>query len=90
VNRLIKLLDLHDVDDDGEISIESLKSMLAFLIVIAIDFKIPSMTLNENGIFHLNWRKDNFNLITLRFKKERVLLTMLYLDLANTSKSLLF
>ncbi len=69
VNRLIKLLDLHDADD-SEISIESLKSMLAFLIAIAINFKIPSMTLNENGIFHLNWRKDNFNLITLRFKKE--------------------
>ncbi len=72
VNRLIELLDLYDADD-GEISIESLKSMFTFLIVIAIDFNVPSMTLNEDGLFHLDWRKDNFNLITLRFKEENYL-----------------
>ncbi len=71
-NRLVELLELHD-ENDNPISVGSLKSMLAFLLLMPVGFKSPRMTLNENGTFQLNWRRDNFNLITLRFKDDHAL-----------------
>ena len=71
VNRLRELFELYD-DDDTDISIESLKTLLVFFSSIATDFNIPIMTLNENGIFQVSWRKSNSNLITLRFKNENL------------------
>ena len=70
-NRLVQLIHFfYDEEDEGEISIESLKSMLIFFSSIKPDFNTPSMTLNENGYFEVDWRKSNFELITLRFREE--------------------
>lgn len=66
--RIRDLFDLFDEDEDSKISIDSLKSMLTFLFLID-NFIKPRITLNENGTFQTNWKKDNFNLITLRFKE---------------------
>lgn len=70
-SRLVQLINFfYDEEDGGEISIESLKSMLVFFSSIKSNFNIPSMTLNEDGTFQVNWRKNNLNLITLRFRSE--------------------
>jgi hypothetical protein len=70
-NRLVQLINFfYDEEDGGEVSIESLKSMLVFFSSIKSNFNIPSMTLNEDGTFQVNWRKNNLNLITLKFRNE--------------------
>ena len=72
-NRLIDLFEIYDKEDNVSISLESLKSLLTFLFVMPPEFKIPSITLNENGTFQVNWKKDTSNLITLRFKDDEML-----------------
>jgi hypothetical protein len=71
-NRLEQLISFYneeEEEEEGEISVESLKSMLVFFSE-KVKFNSPSITLSEDGIFQVNWRKDNLNLITLRFKNE--------------------
>lgn len=71
--RIKELSDLFDEEDeDGEISVGSLKSMLTFLFSIN-EFSKPVLTLNENGTFQISWKKDNNNLVILRFKEEESL-----------------
>ncbi len=68
--RLKKVIDLYDNEEDEPISIESLKSLLKFILNIPFKLKKPTLTLNENGTFQLNWKQDSSNIITLRFKPE--------------------
>jgi len=67
--RIKDLSELFDEDEGCQISVDSLKSMLVFLFLIK-GFAKPVLTLNENGTFQTNWKKDNFNFITLRFKEK--------------------
>ncbi|QTA80672.1 Uncharacterized protein dnl_29830 [Desulfonema limicola] len=67
-DRIKQLFDLFD-EEANKISITSLKSMLFFLILVN-NFIKPTITLNENGTFQVTWKKDNFNLVTLRFKDD--------------------
>jgi hypothetical protein len=68
IKRIYELRELCDEDEDEDISIDSMKSMLVFLDEISINFSIPTIVLNENGLFQITWKKDNSNLITLRFR----------------------
>lgn len=67
VRRVTELQDLYYADEETQVSIDSLRSMLVFLLVLD-DFDYPVIALNEEGLFHLSWRKDHTNLMTLRFK----------------------
>lgn len=69
--RIKELVDLFD-EEEEQISIGSLKSMLIFLFSIN-KFSKPVITLNENGTFQISWKKDNNNLTTLRFKDKETL-----------------
>ncbi|NOQ93441.1 MAG: hypothetical protein GQ547_02265 [Methylophaga sp.] len=69
--RIVKRLNtlINAYDENIGASLESLKSMLIFLITLKINFKHPVITLNENGTFQINWKQNNLNLVTLRFKE---------------------
>jgi len=67
--RIKELKELCDSEQDCDISLDSLKSMLLFIFVVK-NFSKPSLTMNESGYFQLSWRKNINNLITLRFKNE--------------------
>jgi hypothetical protein len=71
IRRVTELQDLYYadyVDEESQVSIDSLKSMLMFLLMRE-DFNYPVIALSEDGLFHVSWRKDNANLMTLRFKE---------------------
>ncbi len=61
-----RLTELKKLEEDGEISLGSLKSMLLFLISIK-NLKKPVITLNDMGIFQTSWKKDRNNLLTTSF-----------------------
>ena len=64
--RIKYLVDIHDND----ISINSLKSLLRFLLIIPQLYEKPTITINENNIFQASWKKDAFKLITVRFNSK--------------------
>jgi hypothetical protein len=71
IRRVTELQDLYYadyVDEESQVSIDSLKAMLMFLLMLD-DFNYPVIALSEDGLFHVSWRKDNANLMTLRFKE---------------------
>ncbi|MBF0376513.1 MAG: hypothetical protein HQK72_03415 [Desulfamplus sp.] len=63
-----RLTELKQLEEDGEISLDSLKSMLLFLLSIK-NLKKPVITLNDMGIFQASWKKDRNNLLTTSFIK---------------------
>jgi hypothetical protein len=67
VRRVTELQNLYYADEESQVSMASLKSMLVFLLILN-DFDYPVIALNEEGLFHLSWRQDHTNLMTLRFK----------------------
>jgi len=69
--RIQELLDLCAEDDEVIASVSSLKSMLLFLLKLT-NFSPPGMTVSEDGLFHLHWKKESFHLVTLRFKVEHL------------------
>jgi hypothetical protein len=66
LERIIELKELFEDEEDGDISIESLKSMLLFLFCLN-QFERPTITLNDLGIFQTRWKKDRHNLLTTSF-----------------------
>jgi len=86
--RIKELSDMFDEEEDSPISIDSLKSMLTFLFLINEFFK-PILTLNESGMFHTSWKKDNNNLITLRFKEEESLDYVIFRDSRHGKKPII-
>jgi hypothetical protein len=69
-NRIRELKELCDSEEDYDVSLESFKTMFLFVEAIGSISKPSSLTVSENGIFHLEWEKDRNNSITLRFKKD--------------------
>ena len=85
-NRLEQLIGFFNKEEEEcEVSVESLKSMLVFLSKKG-KFNSPSITLSEDGIFQANWRKDNLNLITLRFKNENFADYLIFESSQHTDK----
>ncbi len=68
--RIRELEELCAEEEDVEISLESLKSMFLFVGTLVNISKPSSLTVNDNGFFHLGWKKDKNNSITLEFKKD--------------------
>jgi len=69
-NRIRELKELCDSEEDYDVSLESFKTMFLFVEAIGSISKPSSLTVSENGIFHLAWERDRNNSITLRFKKD--------------------
>lgn len=69
-NRIRELKELCDSEEDYDVSLESYKTMFLFVEAIGSISKPSSLTVSENGIFHLGWERDKNNSITLRFKKD--------------------
>ncbi|MDJ1180619.1 hypothetical protein PJF56_17305 [Roseofilum sp. BLCC_M91] len=66
--RLRELKELCDTEEDYDLSLESLKTMLLFVGSIPTISKPTSLTVNENGLLHVEWQKDRQNSLTLRCK----------------------
>ncbi|WP_207681378.1 hypothetical protein [Desulfonema magnum] len=64
--RLAELQERCDPEENEEISLGSLKSMLLFLFSVK-NLKKPVITLNDMGIFQTSWKKDRKNLLTTSF-----------------------
>ena len=69
LSRLQELKKLCDVEEDYDLSLESLKTMLLFLGSIPTISKPTSLTVNENGLLHVEWDKDRHNSLNLKFKE---------------------
>jgi hypothetical protein len=69
-NRIRELKESCDSEEDYDVSLESFKTMFLFVEAIGSISKPSSLTVSENGIFHLEWERDRNNSITLRFKKD--------------------
>lgn len=69
-NRIRELKELCDSEEDYDVSLESFKTMFLFVEALGSISKPSSLTVSENGIFHLEWERDRNNSITLRFKKD--------------------
>jgi len=69
-NRIRELKELSDADEDCIISLESLKSMFLFVGKIGNFSRPHSITVSENGLFYMEWERDNNNSITLRFVRD--------------------
>ena len=66
--RIINLVEMSK--DDASVnnaSIESLKGLIAFLI-LSQDYKKPSITLSDEGLFNLTWEKSSNELIIIQFE----------------------
>lgn len=73
VNRLKELFIYWEEDTDsekGEISIESLKTMILFLANVPLK-REPIITLDESGMFHCKWEKNNSISLLLVFHSDR-------------------
>jgi len=69
LSRLQELKELCDLEEDYDLSLESLKTMVLFLGAIPTISKPTSLTVNENGQLHVEWEKDRNNSLTLRCKE---------------------
>ena len=69
VNKRIRNLVEMSEDDDSvnNALIESLKGLIAFLI-LSQDFKKPSITISDEGLFNLTWEKSHNELIIIQFE----------------------
>lgn len=72
INELLNFF--YEENDENEISIKSLKSMLNFLTKKHNLIK-PSITLNDDGLFHFTWKKHNKKLITIQFGNDNFFIT---------------
>lgn len=68
--RIRELEELCAEEEDVEISLESFKSMFFFVGTLGNISKPSSLTVSDNGLFHLEWETDENNSITLRCKKD--------------------
>ncbi len=66
--RIQDLLNLCAEDEEVTVSAASLKSMLLFLIKLQ-NFNRVGITVSEDGLWHLDWEKNDIHSITLRFKE---------------------
>ncbi len=82
--RIIELKELFENEENGDISLESLKSMLLFLFCLN-QFNQPTITLNDLGIFQTRWKKDRYNLLTTSFIKNWSLNYVIFLPSENNS-----
>ncbi len=87
--RIKELGEMFDEDEDSQISVDSLKSMLIFLFSLN-EFARPRLTLNENGTFQAGWRKNNNILITLRFKEDEFLDYVIFRPSNHIKKPIIF
>ncbi|MDY6783982.1 MAG: hypothetical protein SW833_15790 [Cyanobacteriota bacterium] len=69
-NRIRELKELCDLEEDYDLSLESLKTLLLFVGSIENMSKPSSLTVSEDGLFYLEWEKDRKNSVTARFKKD--------------------
>lgn len=69
-NRIRELKELCDSEEDYDVSLESLKTMILLIEAIGNISKPTSLTVSESGFFHLEWERDRNNSITVRFKKD--------------------
>ncbi|WP_204103208.1 MULTISPECIES: hypothetical protein [Spirulina sp. CCY15215] len=68
--RIRELKELCDLEEDDELSLESLKTMFLFIGSLENITKPSSLTVSESGLFYLEWEKDKNDSLTLRFKKD--------------------
>ena len=66
--RICELKELCDLEEDYDLSLESLKALLLFIGSLENISYPNSLTVSENGLFHIKWKKDRKNSVTLRFK----------------------
>ncbi len=59
-------------EDDVVVSVSSLKSMLLFLLKLNNNFNVPAIAISEDGLCCLNWKKENFHIITLQFRSDYI------------------
>jgi hypothetical protein len=83
--RITELQRLYYDDEEEQVSFGSLKSMLLFLLILN-SFTCPSITLNEDGLFHTSWRRDHKNLMTLRFREGNFLDYVIFKPSHHTEK----
>ncbi|MBP0021918.1 MAG: hypothetical protein J7647_30725 [Cyanobacteria bacterium SBLK] len=67
--RIRKLKELCDLEDDYDLSLRSLKTLCLFLGSLENISKPNSLTVSEDGLFYMRWKKDKENGLTVRFKE---------------------
>jgi len=87
--RIQELLELCAEDKEAVASASSLKSMLLFLLKLT-HFSPPGMTVSEDGWFHLDWEKNDFYSMTLRFKENSDLDYAIFLPSQHVDKPIIF
>lgn len=87
--RISELKELCDSEEDFDISLESLKSMLLFIGTIGNITKPSSITVSESGLFYLEWERNRNNSITMRFKKDYFLDYVIFKPSLHTSKRII-
>ncbi len=75
--RLTDLKELYDLEEDVEISLESLRNLLLFLFAID-NFKKPILTLNDTGFFQANWRTGRDKALTMRFEEDYLVTDVIF------------
>ena len=68
--RIRELKELCDLEEDDELSLESLKTMFLFIGSLENISKPDSLTVSESGLFYLEWEKDKNDSLNFRFKKD--------------------
>ena len=71
--RLVQLKGFVDEEiaegEDVSLSLPSLRNLLVFLYAIET-FNKPTITVGDDGLFQVNWRLDQNNVLTVRFDEE--------------------
>lgn len=89
VNRINELKEICNLEEDYDISLESLKSMFLFVGRVGKISKPSSITVSENGLFYVKWQKDRKNSITVRFQKDYFLDYVMFKPSSHTNKRII-
>lgn len=72
-SRIKVLLEDYDDDDCDPLSLGSLRSLIVFFHQVQGIKKKTAITLNDLGRFHVNWKKDKKNMLSVCFKDQFIL-----------------
>jgi len=66
--RILELVDFIEDDDDNVfISVDSVNDSWKFLLSMPVNVKLPGITVSDDGLITLRWRKDSDHLLATNF-----------------------
>lgn len=83
--RIDRLRLMAEEDDETSVSLPSLRGLFLFLFTLQ-EYDKPQITLNDKGLFQVNWRQTRDNALTVNFKDAQIANYVLFRPSRHTDK----